>query len=796
MRTTFYKLIGTRGRIEIPIIQRDYAQGREDQDVVIVRDDFLNALHGALCLPEGNLGLPLDLDFVYGSIVNGSFQPLDGQQRLTTLFLLHWYLAWADGCSEDFRRHLIAGSGRSRFGYEVRPSSREFINALANYEPDIAAADCPNLVKMITDQPWYFRSWQFDPTIRSALSVLDRMHAVFRQTPGLYTRLTNDSTPPVTFQLLDLEQFDLSDDLYIKMNARGKQLTPFETFKARFEQHLKSNEFAEFRPAVCSDTPIYEFFAQQIDTRWSDFFWPFRDKKTVTFDDAVMNLLRAVIMVTRAPNTAATSNDLVDLRNFFRTNSYAWFHASSWLDQEMILALITLLHRWSSGPDASFQSYLPDTRYIDETALFEDIITQPTGLTFEQLVQLAGYVQYLVHAHGEVNQTAFNDWMRVVFNLATNTDYNRTEDLRRSFAGLRDLASQMDDVTRYLAGPEGDVRGFFRYQVAEERIKAHLLGFGGEWPERIDRAEQHRYFKGQIGFLLRFCGVNLDDPDEVIVRLDAEAASALGARFERYFACAAQMFDDIEDNRYGAGQLWGRALLAVGDYLLRVGQNKSLLTPALNIVWSWKRLLRNAAEGFREGQVLKDLWDRLGPPASFETDLVNIIESEPNIDPWRRAIIATPAIYNYGQYKMLRFSYEGGIYLLRKSQMNGRHAELFTYCAYEDLKAEEESLSLMVTYRETISTYDEPVLSLCRRIGQYDVTFYLGRAEHDADGYELYLAEPNDPNDLEGNLRTVLEDNGFEEQDGWLTRSVERVEIKAAVRSLASTLAQSVTDAA
>ena len=786
MRTTFYQLIEIHYRIEIPVIQRDYAQGREDQDIVIVRDDFLKALYGALCLPEGDPGLPLDLDFVYGSIVNGSFQPLDGQQRLTTLFLLHWYLAWVDGCGEDFRSRLVATGGRSRFGYEVRPSSREFINALASYEPDIAAADCPDLVKMITDQPWYFRSWRLDPTICSALAMLGRMHAVFQETSGLYARLSDDAAPPITFQLLDLEQFDLSDDLYIKMNARGKLLTPFETFKARFEQHLKKSEFAEFRPVLCDNTPVHEYFAQRIDTRWSDFFWPFRDEKTATFDDAVMNLLRAVILVTRTPETAMTANDLADLRNMFRTSSYAWFHERSWLDQEMILALITLLERWSADPDTLFRSYLPDSRYINEIELFKDIITRPTGLTFEQFAQLAGYVQYLVGAQGEVDSQVFNRWMRVVFNLATNTDYNRSDDLRRSFSGLRDLAPQMDDITRHLAGSEGDVQGFFGNQVAEERIKAHLLELGGDWPERIYHAEQHRYFNGQIGFLLRFCGVNLNDPDEELARLDAGAADELVAPFERYFAYAALMFDAIEDDPGGAGQLWARALLAVGDYLLSVGQNKSLLTSARNVVWSWKRLLRNAAEGSRGGQVLKDLWDRLGSPDSIETDLVNIIKSAPSVDTWRGAIAATPAVYGYGWYKMLRFSYEGGIYLLRKSQMNGRHAELFTYCVYKDMETETEPQSLVVTYRETISTNDEPGLSLQGRFGQQDVSFYCCRSEHDERGYELFLDEPEEP---EGNLRAVLEDNGFEDGDGWLTRRVDRAELKAAVLGLDRTLA-------
>ena len=73
-------------KIVIPIIQRDYAQGRTDADVQRVRKRFLNSLHKAIS--ESNI----TLDFVYGDIDNdGVMTPLDGQQRLTTLFLLHYY---------------------------------------------------------------------------------------------------------------------------------------------------------------------------------------------------------------------------------------------------------------------------------------------------------------------------------------------------------------------------------------------------------------------------------------------------------------------------------------------------------------------------------------------------------------------------------------------------------------------------------------------------------------------------------------------------------------------------------
>lgn len=780
-RTTFCKLIERHGRVEIPVIQRDYAQGRADQH--IVRDDFLKSLHDALCLPKEDPTLPLDLDFVYGSVVNGCFQPLDGQQRLTTLFLLHWYLAWVDGCSEDLRTRIVT-SGRSRFSYEVRPGSRDFINAFANYVPDISATECQDIVGMITDQPWYFRSWRFDPTIRASLSMLSRMHEVFQKTSGLYARLIDETAPAITFQLLDLEQFDLSDDLYIKMNARGKPLTPFETFKARFERLLE-NQFKGAPPDLCNGTPLADFFSHRIDTRWSDFFWPFRDKRTATFDDAMMNLLRTVIMVTRNPEAAATSADLADLRSMARASSYTWFHDRGWLDQEMILALITLLERWSSGPE-TFHCYLPDTRHLDEQALFQDILTKPISLTFQQLAQLAGYTQFLVHSPGEIDSIAFDAWMRVVTNLATNTDYNRPEDLRRSFAGLRDLTPWMNDILNHLASSDGDVRGFSREQVAEERIKAHLMGFGGGWPERLDRAERHTYFRGQIGFLLRCCGMKLGEVDAELERLDAATANELAEPFEHYLACASQMFDDLVKHPTGSGRLWERALLAVGDFLPNVGRNRSLLTTSYDEAWGWKRLLRNAATAGRPSQILKTLWDHLEDPGSYAAELGGIIESATEIDPWREAILATPSVYDYGTYRMMRFSEDGGIYLLRKTQMNGRHAELFTYCLYDSLASDIKPYGFSTSYYEAKSTDEEPGLYFVRDFDGDVAKFHLCIGEA-PDSYELYLEDPDEPKD---ELIAILKGSGFEEKDGWLTKDVKRSDIRSQALALARAFAQ------
>lgn len=778
-RTTFHQLVEHHGQVRIPTIQRDYAQGRKEQQ--IVRDDFIKALHGALCLSADDPALPLDLDFVYGSVVDNAFQPLDGQQRLTTLFLMHWYLAWTDGRGDDFRSRFVE-NGRSRFSYKVRPTSGDFIDAFANYTPGIPAADVKQLPsELIKDRPWYFRNWRLDPTIRSALTMLDRMHEVFRGTSGLYGRLTDDERPAITFQLLDLERFNLSDDLYIKMNARGKSLTPFETFKARFKRHLE-NGFEDVCADLRGSTPIVEFFSERIDNRWSEFFWRSRDRNTATFDAAAMNLLRTVIMVTRAPTADVAAMDLADLRSSTHPSSYTLFLDRGWLDREMVAALVTLLERWSAGPDP-LRCYLPDVRHFDERDIWEKIV-RSASLTFQEVVQFAGYVQYLVHARGEIDSAAFGAWMRVVYNLAANTDYNRPDDLQRSLSGLWELRPGMDSIIQHLAGLHGDVAGFFRPDlVAEERIKAHLITLGDGWPERISRAEGHDYFRGQIGFLLHICGVDLNDPAAEIKRLDAAAEPRLRADFERYVICAERMFDNIVKDAAGHGRLWERALLATGDFLPQLNRNRSLLKNTRTDPWSWKRFLRNAAAKESKVKVLKDLWDRLGRSDDFERDLA-VISTTHGIDAWRAAIITTPSIYGYMEHGMLRFPENGGIYPLKKLQMNGRHAELFTYCLYEDLKAASEPPSFTVGYRETSSTDDEPSLVLSRHIGGLDVTFHLDFGGN-PDVYKFYLHAPPDP---ESALEQVLVAEGFAKEGGQWRRILDRSYMKAAVLSLDNAL--------
>jgi uncharacterized protein with ParB-like and HNH nuclease domain len=91
MNLTLRELLN-KYKVIVPQIQRDYAQGRDSE--IDLRKGFIGKIKQSLEIDAP----PLNLDFVYGytekiNNVTIAFIPLDGQQRLTTLWLLHWYLA-------------------------------------------------------------------------------------------------------------------------------------------------------------------------------------------------------------------------------------------------------------------------------------------------------------------------------------------------------------------------------------------------------------------------------------------------------------------------------------------------------------------------------------------------------------------------------------------------------------------------------------------------------------------------------------------------------------------------------
>lgn len=772
-------------RVEVPLIQRDYAQGRESE--IDIRSGFLDALRESLLLPREDARLPLNLDFVYGTAELGPdsrFLPLDGQQRLTTLFLLHWYLAWRDRQLANFKDMMLDGK-RSRFAYSVRPSSTEFFDALVNFAPQDTPGKVGSVRRLLEDQPWFFLHWRLDPTIQSALTMLDAIHERFGEFEGLYARLVDDEKPAITFHLLPLEHFGLSDDLYIKMNARGKPLTPFETFKARFEELLKELFPSGTRFIGSAKLPIPTFFERRMDTQWTDFFWNNGPK---TVDSGALNLAWALVHVSLDPKSASFAADTTSLGKSSLGASFTLFHERNWLTAKFADHWMDLLEAWSAD-GIGLAAQLPDGRYLNEAALFRKASEEPHSLTYFQLIQFAALVAYLSYNRGPVQKNALHQWMRVITNLAANSDIERPEEFRRSLAGVQQLLPEGNRILDRLAEGKLDVSGFATHQLREEELKARLILANDGWIRRIECAEVHGYFSGQIDFLLAFAGAT----DEAIGSpsdWDQGQHTTLQANFDEYLAKAQLMFGSsglAAEGRSNAKHLWRRALLSIGDYLPSFGHNHSFLTNQQRHWTSWKRFLRDGSNDKR--QFLKALWDRIDINADLDPQLEGIIGSAAGLEPWRVAIVGHPEAISYcGQQEILR---EGSdtVYLLSKQQMSGYHAELFSYVLSLQLAARDTREILPLRYYRYESVYGRDLephvlleLSSTICLAYFTIKSANGQFQIGASSSELAALPEVEV--------TLLSEGKFTKESGRLTRMVPRADIHEVLRQIAQSLAK------
>ena len=267
---SFYQLFNQDltkiNQIEIPIIQRDYAQGRMSAEVSRIRKQFIDVLFNALQEDSA----PIQLDFVYGSVKNKKLIPLDGQQRLTTLFLLHWYVSRNEHIDETRASFL------KTFSYHTRFSSERFCTFLIEMF-QFELNDIVSLSDYIKDQYSFIRSWQNDPTVSSMLIMLDTIHGKFKNTTNLWYILVYSDKPAITFYFLSLEELQMTDKLYVKMNSRGKPLTEFEHFKSFFQAAVKKE---------CGDNKL-ELIATKFDGIWTDLFWNYRGDNDIIDEEFI-----------------------------------------------------------------------------------------------------------------------------------------------------------------------------------------------------------------------------------------------------------------------------------------------------------------------------------------------------------------------------------------------------------------------------------------------------------------------------------------------------------------------------
>jgi len=212
--------------ILVPALQRNYVHGREDVHAEEVRTHFVDGV--VQCAKKSK---EMHLDIVYGTVEDRDkiLIPIDGQQRLTTLWLIAVYCAQVGVGIEDLKR-VKTLDNLSRFSYEARPLASTFCRWLTS------RCNFDNIFAELDDAR---RMWGEDPTVSAMITTLKLIIDKIGKADVI-----NAVADVVLWQHDKAVTFDFrpipgdATDLYVKINARGKALTQWENFKGKFSECL------------------------------------------------------------------------------------------------------------------------------------------------------------------------------------------------------------------------------------------------------------------------------------------------------------------------------------------------------------------------------------------------------------------------------------------------------------------------------------------------------------------------------------------------------------------------------
>lgn len=700
-------------KVLIPSIQRDYAQGRTNAAATTIRKNFVKQLKEYI-FNEGSHSL----DFIYGSQENGLFIPLDGQQRLTTLWLLHIYLLCANNNKVSEKDLNIF-----EFTYQTRDSSKRFCRAFLSsagtvlnhrsLETIVEDKDAPNGKRkiqpseLIRNEGWWFVSWDEDPTINGMLNMLDEIDKVFfDEVDDAYEKLFNVDTYPIVFEFLPLKGFHDIDDLYIKMNARGLPLTPFEIFKSKLIEDVEKNLPEEEK-----------IFKANIDVYWSDTLWMAGNQIN---DNNIDKFFQRILIVLLANEGSLTNNgkiiDSLNLDFLFEANNKKVTFAHNWYERKGIIFNKSLLSRLNADLEILLnkqESPLEKSSMGDGyDSFWFDIIKAVrrwilNGYDIENEANLSYLTRLKLHSFlifrktfRESSDEELSEWMRIIHNLMEASPIDSSSDMVNALKGVENMLDTYCEWRKDDNIPDSSINSWVseslsykppfvnKDQWQEEVIKAQLRQ-SEEWKVQISRAEHHPYLKGQIGVLLWLAKIIGNTTP--FANLQEIPSSD---RFKSYLEKVYTLFERLGDAKSEeiTSYLMVKAMLAYGDYMPDASSSrKNFYNRPNHRDYSWKNLFRITSSNSNQIAMncLKQILDN---PSFNVSDISKSLSSitksqkEPS-EFWRQAFLGKYGAKLMGYAKQGFIAFDGdNVLIYGSSQRNHYHAELKSLLLYEYLR--------------------------------------------------------------------------------------------------------------
>lgn len=508
----------------VPKIQRQYVQGRTDENGEKCLNGFASTLVNCVAGQD-----TLSLDFVYGIAVGKTFFPLDGQQRLTTLLLLAWLCG---KCKEP----------NWRFEYEARRATECFIDGLLkSAAPNF---DLPENVKCsdeIRKSSWFLKAWEEDSNIAGMLRMLDSLYEKLAQ------RIKGMGKKDISFEKIKFFVNYLNvkkksyDQIFLKMNSRGRPLTKWENIKVVLDKYAPTEK---------------KNWQEKLNGTWYEKMW----KCLSNIDKVDSKMLLIVELALKVAGYDKNVGDTFELaqwleneenaKNVFYETSSIYFSALEDISEEMKKALKPSWEKSQRSLRVNFS---------------EDGVKE--------------FYRPLLAFYAATKQPYDEDWMRFAWNVAEN-DIASKDDFIACCKKLKDYQGKWqksDSEEKFLNWLARQELPMATAQVKEEIAKAKIIvGKNSEenWKKKIIEAENYAFFKGAIRFLFtdENGAINWDNFDTKFKNAKSHFYFDENWRNEKRvllikaMLCKSKKIDDIKDKYFWGNKVenW-RAILLDSD---------------------------------------------------------------------------------------------------------------------------------------------------------------------------------------------------------------------------------------
>ena len=706
---TFKQLL-TAQKVEIPVLQRDYVQGNlKDKKAENIREDFVADLVNHLVLTQPD---EMTLDFIYGKIIDDdlseeqerheehleslletvseyakksgyeihsnfkrlnefvskdTFIPFDGQQRLTTLFLLHFLVYTKLDKDISLLRQFL---------YKTRESSRDFLEALLNNASDFATNEVweHSFLTFIQDRNWFYDFWKYDPTVMSMMVMLEAFREKITQQEDLQKSFVTihsnlESENVLTFDFLDIDEHQLDDILYVKMNASGKELTDFEKFKSWLIEYVEDK-----KNNIIVDEQDWE---TKLDTVWYDLFWEVGKNKT---DELLYQFIKKMLVLKycskeivgideeEKQKNQKTRKLIYDKLNGKDPISFKFYIEHNIIDADSLNFIFFNLDKLTENSgDELFETCIRkvwNKTFIanwNNDQLFKHFLVRNIASfnLFHQtfLFAVFNYVEQLNINSEEFKEEKFLDWIRLSRNLIYNSRIDDATPFFSALQSLQNFGSYCLDSKSALTNEK-----FIDYFPERQRKEEHRKNkeIYSEWKDDFITAENHNYFYGQIGFLIRLSKIENEPNLE---------------RFRYLYEQISKIFS--EENLNGKN-LISRSLLTINDnWMPDYGSNRYLLclsdrANSRERDENWRRVFNDPTNR----KIFIELADLYKTYGTLE-DVITCRKED--VNDWRRLFLDYPDELKYCKQGLINYQNNGNyIRLLGQSRISHYHRELRT----------------------------------------------------------------------------------------------------------------------